>query len=191
MTDGYETGAYWEKRKHLIYYQYFRYMVHCLLDEGGSIIDVGSGNAPYLEWFDWAGRRVSVDLKTPYRSDRVEGLRGNILDLDFDQTFDLCTCMQVLEHVTDPEPFARRLFDLGRLVLISVPYKWKEASKHHPNDPVDRNKVAAWFGRKPNYSLVVREPFGGKRSERMFALFDRTDPDRRFRSKDIKPLHPL
>jgi SAM-dependent methyltransferase len=177
----YETGAYWRKRSDMLYYQYFSYIIRCIGAQAGSLVDVGSGNAPYLEWFDWIPRRVSVDLKVPYRSESVEGVTGDIRDLRFDETFDICTCMQVLEHVPEPEPFARRLMELGSLVLISVPYKWpKGANKDHVNDPVGLESVVAWFGRQPNYHLVVREPFVRKKGARMFAIFDVADPQRKF-----------
>jgi hypothetical protein len=175
----------------LVYYQYFRFMVRCLANDARSMIDVGSGNAPYLEWFDWIPERVSVDLKTPYRSDAVRGIEGNIFDLNFDQPFDLCSCMQVLEHVPEPEPFARRLLELGRILLISVPYKWPAgSSRQHVNDPVDLASVTRWFGREPNYNLVVREPFLGRKGARLFAIFDVADPARRFGSDVRRSRRP-
>lgn len=188
----YETGAYWRKRSDMLYYQYFSYIVRCIGPKARSMLDVGSGNAPYLEWFDWIPRRVSVDLEVPYRSESVEGVAGDIRSLVFDETFDICACMQVLEHVPEPEPFARRLMELGRVVLISVPHRWpKGANKSHVNDPVDLEKVAGWFGRQPNYHLVVREPFSGKKGARMFALFDVADPERAFGSETRAKRRPL
>jgi hypothetical protein len=180
----YESGAYWRRRSDMLYYQYFSYIVRCIGPDAASMVDVGSGNAPYLEWFDWIPRRVSVDLEVPYRSERVEGIAGDIRSLRFDEVFDICSCMQVLEHVPEPAPFSRRLMELGRMVLVSVPYKWPEGSNPgHVNDPVDLEKVAGWFGRKPNYHLVVREPFAGRKGARMFALYDVADPARKFGSK--------
>lgn len=177
----YQTGQYWQGRQDMVYYQYFRLMVHCLGPNATSMLDVGSGNAPYLEWFDWIPRRVSVDIRVPYQSDNVEGIRGDIHELDLGPPFDLCTCMQVLEHVPQPEPFARRLLSLGRLLLVSVPYKWPEGkTKGHVQDPVDLPKLIGWFGRKPNYHLVVQEPFASVKGARMFAVFDPADPARRF-----------
>ena len=92
----------------------------------------------------------------------------------------------------EPAPFARRLLELGRLVLVSVPHNWpKGATKSHLHDPVDLAKVAGWFGRAPNYHLVVREPFVGRKGERLFALFDPADPARRFSAAIRKARRPL
>ncbi|HYN46966.1 MAG TPA: methyltransferase domain-containing protein [Allosphingosinicella sp.] len=189
---GYKTGSYWRKRTDLLYYQYMRYMIRCIGVNAGSIIDVGSGNAPYLEWFDWIPEKVSVDLDVPYSSDTVKPITGNILDLSFDRKYDVCTCLQVLEHVPDPAPFARRLFDLSDLVLISVPHKWPAGSvKSHVNDPVDLGDVERWFGRKPNYNLIVREPFQGRKGERLFALFDVLEPTKLYGREIRAQRRPL
>jgi len=171
--DMYQTGVYWQRRSDLLYYQYFRFIIRCVGADAKSLVDVGSGNAPYLEWFDWIPERVSVDLEVPYSSAAVRGVTGNIFELDLERPYDLCTCMQVLEHVAEPAPFARRLLELGRLVLISVPYKWpKGSNKQHLQDPVTLEAVVDWFGRQPNYHLVVREPFVTRKGARLFALFD-------------------
>ena len=88
------------------------YALHNCLKQG---IDVGTGNSPYLEWFEWIDRRVSLDIANPYQSDAVTGVTGNVLDVELGQKFDLCTCLQVLEHVPDPGAFARRLFEIGKM----------------------------------------------------------------------------
>lgn len=187
----YATGSYWRRRSDMLYYQYFRYIIRCIGADSASMLDVGSGNAPYLDWFYWIPRRVSVDLEVPYNSKEVEGIRGNIFDLRFDEPFDLCTCMQVLEHVPEPAPFARRLLELGRLVLISVPYKWPKGSNaDHVNDPVDLEMVVDWFDRKPNYHLVVEEPFSGQKGARLFAIFDVADEDRLFGNEVRRARRP-
>ncbi len=176
-----KKASYWNRRSDMLYYQYFRYMIRCIGPEAGSIVDVGSHSSPYLEWFDWIPEKVSVDLKKPYQSETVRGVEGNVLDLAFPKTFDIATCLQVLEHVPEPAPFARRLLELGRLVLVSVPYKWPAGRlKAHVNDPVDRRRLAEWFGRKPNYTLIVHEPFVKTSGARVFALYDTGDPGRRF-----------
>lgn len=197
-TEGAGTGAnptrspYWRKRSDLLYYQNFRFLVRCIGRDARSMVDVGSNKSPYLEWFDWIPDRVSVDLEKPYQSEAVKGIEGNIFDLKFEQPFDLCSCMQVLEHVPEPEPFARRLLELGRTLLVSVPYRWPRGShREHVNDPVDLEKLELWFGRKPNYHLVVQEPFAGRTGARMFAIFDIADPGRQFGKELRKGRRPL
>jgi SAM-dependent methyltransferase len=182
----YKSGRYFRGRSDLVYYSYFELMVRCIAPDANSILDVGTGSVPYLEWFQWIEKKVSVDIKAPYSSQTVEGVVGNILDVQFSSKFDICTCMQVLEHIDDPIPFARRLLELSDRLLISVPYKWpKGANKHHPQDPVDEEKVLSWFGRKPNYSFVVSEPFINIKSKRMFSIYDR-DPAKKFGSETYK-----
>ncbi len=184
-------GDYWAKRSDMLYYQYFRYIIRCVGAEAQSLADVGSHEAPYLEWFDWIPEKVSIDIKDPYRSETVRGVEGDIRDLQFPQRFDICTCLQVLEHVPEPAPFARRLLEIGRLVLVSVPYKWPAGhNPAHVNDPVDRKRLAEWFGRRPNYQIVVQEPFIRKTGARLFALYDPENPDRRFGSAIRKGRRP-
>lgn len=177
----FRDATYWSKRSDLLYYQYVRYMVRCVGAEAASLVDVGTHQSPYLEWFDWIPEKVSVDLHKPYRSATVRGVEGNIHSLTFPERFDLCTCLQVLEHVPEPEPFARRLLEMCRLLMVSVPWKWPAGRlKTHVNDPVDLDKLAAWFGRGPNYRIVVREPFVRRTGARLIALYDADDPGRRF-----------
>lgn len=190
---GYHSGKYWSGRSDLIYYKYFEMLVRCLAPQAESIIDVGSGNSPYLEWFDWIPRKVSVDIRAPYSSENVEAVMGNILDIDFNEKFSLCTCMQVLEHIDDPAPFARKLLELSDTVLISVPYKWPrtgKSAKFHPQDPVDLKKVEKWFGRPANYYIMAQEPFIEKKGRRLFAVFN-ADKSRVYDSADFKNRRKL
>jgi hypothetical protein len=172
---GYASGRYWRKRSHLLYYQAVRQIVDELGTPGASILDVGSGNSPYLDWFDWAGERISVDIRVPYRSEKVHGLQADILTYDFDKMYDICMCLQVLEHIPDPTPFARRLFELGRVVVVSVPFKWPRGHvKGHLHDPVDHPKLQRWMGCRPDYQLVVTEPLQRRCSARLIGIYDPT-----------------
>ncbi|MEL7301267.1 MAG: methyltransferase domain-containing protein [Pseudomonadota bacterium] len=184
-TSRYSSGDYWRDRSDLLYYRYIEYILRVVGRDAKSLLDVGSGNSPYLEWFDWIEDRRSVDIRVPYSSDNVQGIKGDIHKLSFDKTFDLCTCFQVLEHVPDAAAFARRLQELSETLIISVPFKWPENwTKGHIHDPVDYEKLTGWMGRKANYKMVVREPFRRNQHQRLIAIYDR-DPDRRFGRPDI------
>ncbi len=182
----YVSGRYWASRSDLLYYRYVDYILRTVARDARSLIDVGTGGCPYLEWFDWIPERVSFDLEEPYRSEAVRGIAGDILTHDLDRRFDVCTCLQVLEHVPDAVPFARRLQRIARLVIVSVPYGWPEgATKTHVHDPVDEAKLTAWMGREPNYAIVVREPFRARKDQRLIALYDE-DSGRRFGDDEVK-----
>lgn len=177
---GLADGRYWARRSDLLYYRYVDAVMRAAAAEARSMIDVGTNGCPYLEWFDWIPERVSFDLESPYRSDTVQGIEGNLFEHRFERRFDVCTCLQVLEHVPDAAAFARRLQEIARLVIVSVPLKWpKGAVKSHVHDPVTAEKLEGWMGRPANYAIVVREPFIGRKARRLIALYDE-DPDRRF-----------
>ena len=179
-------GAYWEERSDLIYYRVVDYLVRCVGAKATSIIDVGTGKCPYLEWFHWIEKKTSIDIIAPYASETVEAIYGNILTTELPQKFDLCLCLQVLEHVQDPAPFARRLTELGKRVIVSVPYNWPPGqTPGHVQDPVDLDLLSQWFGRRPNYHIIVQEPLRTKKHERLIAIYD-ADPKRRFGGTEIQ-----
>lgn len=187
-----ERRAYWDRRADSLYLQYVFFLARVVGRDAGSVIDVGSNDCPYLEWLDWIPRKVSVDIDTPpYSSATVEGRKGDFLALDIGENFDLGLCLQVLEHVPDVAAFARKLLVATPHLIVSVPYRWEPGEAEHIHDPVDEEKLAAWFGRKPNYRIVVREPFFKKR--RMIAYFDREDPARRITKAEVhqRRLSPL
>ena len=182
----YASGRYWARRSDMLYYRYVDYMVRTVAAEARSLIDVGTGGCPYLEWFDWIPERVSFDLDDPYGSESVRGLAGDFLTCDLGRRFDVCTCLQVLEHVEEPERFGRKLLEVADIALVSVPHRWKAGqTTGHLHDPVDAEKLQGWMARAPNYSIVVREPFQRIRNERLIAVYDR-DPDRRFGSAEVR-----
>lgn len=163
-------NVYWEKRARAVYLQHVNALVHFLARDAKSIIDVGSNGCPYLEWFSWIPRKVSVDLHNPYSSDTVQGVKADFFSFPA-ENFDFCTCLQVLEHIPDADLFARKLLATSAHVLISVPYKWPSGKcKGHVHDPVDEEKVAAWFGTEPTFSMVSKE-FGG--ASRLICYFGR------------------
>lgn len=177
---GFASGLYWAEREDLLYYRYVDYIARTVGRDASSLLDVGSGNCPYIEWFFWINKKYSVDLQSPYSSENVIGIEGNIHTLSFAEKFDLVTCLQVLEHVPDAKAFAQRLLELGKTLIVSVPFKWPEGkAPGHIHDPVDAAKMRAWFQREPNYSIVVREPFLWVNHERLICVYDQ-DPLKKY-----------
>jgi len=188
MPEDFASGDYWARREDSLYYRYVDYIVRTVGREAKTLLDVGTGNCPYLEWFYWIDRKVSIDMRVPYRSKTVEGMVGDIHEMDFGEGFDIVTCLQVLEHVPDASIFGRRLLELGKIVVVSVPYRWDTSPRTlgHIHDPVTYKKLTAWMGREANYREVVREPFHTRKSERLIAIYDVQAPSRKISSNDIK-----
>ncbi|MFN8518245.1 MAG: hypothetical protein U0667_02390 [Chloroflexota bacterium] len=153
---------YWERRKDLLYYQVVRILADGLSEGAQSVLDVGSHGSPYLEWFEDLPIRTSLDLAEAYRAEGVTSIVSDFLTWQPDRRYDLVLCLQVLEHVPDARAFARKLLASGRIVIISVPYRWRPGkSKNHVQDPVTMGKIVGWFGRRPNYAHLVAEPAMG------------------------------
>jgi hypothetical protein len=162
---------YWGVRKDYVYYQHVRDLAAGIAADAQSILDVGSNGCPQLDWFT-APHRVSVDISNPYRGDGVEAITADFLAYAPEKPFDLCLCLQVLEHIPDAGAFAQKLLLTGRHVIASVPYKWPKGScKQHVHDPVDEAKMAAWFGRDPDHMIVAQEAAGGRKSRRLICHY--------------------
>ncbi|MCB1390640.1 MAG: hypothetical protein KDK12_16100 [Rhodobacteraceae bacterium] len=185
--EAFRTQKYWHERSDMLYYRYIDYLVRSLGTSATRMLDVGTGNCPYLDWFDWIETRVSVDIRVPYSAPGIQGVKGDIHELDLGAKFDLVTSLQVLEHVPDATRFARRLLELGRLLIVSVPFRWppKPPTPGHVHDPVTREKLAEWMGRAPNWDIVVREPFIGPKGARLISIYDE-DPARVFTRADTR-----
>jgi hypothetical protein len=171
--NSYNSGAYWKKRSDLLYYRYIDYILRTVGKDAQSLADVGTGGCKYLEWFDWIPDLVSIDIAKPYTSESIRGINGNILDMKFEEKYDICTCFQVLEHIPKAKKFARKLFDIGEMVIVSVPYEWPAGNvPGHVHDPVNEKKLKKWMGREPNYQILVEEPFRYGTGKRLIAIYD-------------------
>ena len=155
-------SQYWEDRRDAIYLFVVKQICKKFSPSPSSVIDIGSNGTPTLEWFrtDSANvnRLVSLDLRNPYVSPGVESIKMNLMNYQPTDTFDLVTCLQVLEHVPDPTAFGRKLLDLGRIVIVSVPYRWpKGACKYHIHDPVTSALLQQWMGKQPKFKYIAKE----------------------------------
>ena len=183
-------SGYWRKRQEMMYYRYVLWMAERLTAGARSLIDVGSHNTSIAEEFPWIPHRVALDLNTPYSSPAVRGITADFLTFEPERRFDMALCLQVLEHVPEAPRFAKKLLDVADRVLISVPYRWPEGT--HPNhcqDPVNERKLARWFGRKPDYQIVVEEPFRAPGNSRRLIAYFHT-PGQAFRPEVFRQMKP-
>jgi len=104
-----------------------------LLRPGGDSLDVGVGAGQFLNVLARSGKFrsiVGID-KTTYKKytqlePNMSTLKGDIANLQFeDNSFDVVTCMEVLEHLPD-EVFLAGLAELRRVcrgqLIMSVPF---------------------------------------------------------------------
>lgn len=165
------NNAYWLKRQNSIYIFAIKQIVRVLGERAQSIVDVGSNGCPYLDWFDWIPERCSLDLRKPYVSKGVTSITADFLKHDFQKKFDVLTCLQVVEHVPDAGAFCKKLLETAQVLIVSVPYQWKAGqTKGHIHDPISLDKMNGWFGREPNYHIIIQEVESSAR--RLICVYD-------------------
>jgi len=159
--------GYWNRRKQLDYYGEVVRLAKRHSPAGGSVIDVGSNKAETLLELHWFEKRVALDILYPPRAKAVTSIQVDFMEYEPEIEFDLVLCLQVLEHLEEPAPFAQKLLKTGRTVIISVPYNWpKDQHETHLQDPVDQEKLTSWTGQTPLESQVVANG-----AERLIAVY--------------------
>jgi SAM-dependent methyltransferase len=106
----------------------------------GRILDVGAGESPWREWLPANCSYQGIDIENA----QDYGMSARKPDVTYfdgvkvpfaDATFDGAICIEVLEHVADPEglisEIARVLKD-GAPILMTVP--WSARRHHIPHD---------------------------------------------------------
>lgn len=106
----------------------------------GQILDVGAGESPWREWLPNGCVYHGIDIGNA----QEYGMRSNRPDITYydgdvmplpDARFDGAICIEVLEHVEDPEKFVSeiaRVLKQGAPLLLSVP--WSARRHHIPHD---------------------------------------------------------
>ena len=152
-----DANSYKNKRKNFLYYKVIKIILKFLSDKNYTILDVGSANMDMISDLNFK-ERVSVDIVCPIESDKVIGIKTDFFDYKEPYKFDIVTCFQVIEHVENAKKFTQKLLNTGKLVIISLPYKWaKGLSKYHCQDPVDERKLYSWTNKKPVCSFYIKD----------------------------------
>jgi 2-polyprenyl-3-methyl-5-hydroxy-6-metoxy-1,4-benzoquinol methylase len=158
---------YWGRRRHRQYYREVERLARAYAPAGGSVLDVGAADTELLHRLDCFARRVALDRRPPRPHPNIERVAADFMDYRPPKRFDVVLCLQVLEHLTAPEAFARKLLATGTRIIISVPYRWPAGrTPGHVQDPVDETMLARWAGQPPVETHIVRNGV-----ERLIAVF--------------------
>lgn len=84
-------------------------------------------------------------------------------DLSDIQLHDVLVCLQVIEHVENPEEFVHRVWGMGKRKIFSAPYLWEGDNKYHIHSGIDLAKFRSWFPEDPVSLRIVREETGYRR----------------------------
>lgn len=162
---------YWKVRAEKRYYRKAVRYGRLFAPNAQSVLDVGSNACEYINWMDWIPERVRIDPLPVGELDGVTTIQGDFMEYQPPNPFDLILCLQVLEHVKDPGAFCARLLGMGKVIVISVPYRWPPMrNSDHLHDPVDDEKLISWTGRPALARRVVSDDKGSK-GRRLVAVF--------------------
>ena len=167
---GHYGPAYWENRKGLKYYQEVIRLAKKYEPHAERAIDVGGYITRVIHQMDWIPHRMLLDIQEVPPDPEVEVIRADFMAYDPGAPLDLVLCLQVLEHLEDPAPFARKLLATGRTLILAVPFRWPSGMvRSHIQDPVDEAKLKQWIGCDPIESTSIRD----RNRDRLVAVYRR------------------
>lgn len=150
--------SYWQKRKGLRYYKVALELARKHCPKGMAVLDIGGADCEYISWFDWFPFKTRIDISPVASLCGAETIQSNFMDYHPRKQFDLVLCLQVLEHLASPVEFCNKLIKTGRILIISVPYRWpKGRCKSHVNDPIDEERLERWLGGNWRDKRIVRD----------------------------------
>jgi 2-polyprenyl-3-methyl-5-hydroxy-6-metoxy-1,4-benzoquinol methylase len=148
--------AYYNDRKEFHYYKKVKEILEGL--HLSSIIDIGCRKSPMMKGLGKNVYKAMLDIQEIPPIDGINMIRADFYTWKPDRKYDVVLCLQVLEHLDKPKKFAQKLLQVGKTVIISVPYKWKKGScKYHTQDPVDESKIKGWVGRDPDEQYIITD----------------------------------
>lgn len=100
--------------------------------------------------------------------------RGNVDNVPFEsEIFDMVTCMECMEHVTDPLKVVDeiyRLLKLGGYAIITVPYMYCCESEYHVRQ-FDENLLYSYFEERFKIENILRIPYlNGETNNNIFLV---------------------
>jgi hypothetical protein len=179
------SSEYWRERRTFLFYRHLLCIVQRYAPTAASVLDVGSSLPPFVLLLNWvksktilgpkfAGNVAKGGSELLSLSRIEEKFRVSVIQADFLEwqpsgmgasLFDLVLCSEVVEHISKPREFVRKLLTVGRVVVLSAPYRWEpcEGRCHHKQNKITRDRIGLWAGRQPVAYDIVEESSGDQR----------------------------
>jgi SAM-dependent methyltransferase len=132
---------------------------------GRSIIDVGSGEAPWREWIPSECKYHGIDIRNSkdfgmvHRGNEITIYDGRVMPFE-KNSFNGALCIEVLEHAEDPELLLSEIFRVlkpGSTLLLTVP--WSARRHHIPHDfhRFTRERLTSLFNNMGYVDVTISE----------------------------------
>lgn len=117
-----------------------KYLRPALASLSGRVVDVGAGESPWRGWLPQSATYHGVDVDSAAKFSMSVQRRdvvyydGNVMPFS-DASFNAALCIEVLEHVPDPELLLRetcRILQANSPLILTVP--WSARRHHIPHD---------------------------------------------------------
>jgi len=157
---------YWEERSKFTYYKIIEKICSTFLkeNENYSIIDFGCHNTELI--FDLKYKdKFLLDKNNFYTKEQkkiiaeknIKFLKQSIYDVKYENEFDICLCLQTLEHLEYPKKAFEIIYKSSRkYTIISLPYKWSEF-KNHIHHHINEELIKEWTQIDPIESFIVKD----------------------------------
>jgi len=122
-----------------------------LIESGSNVLDIGCGTGVFAKKLMEKGCKVigcEIDRKS-VKEARRNGVRVLLCDAEKDSLpkgrFDYITCLDVMEHLKQPEEFLKKLRGKSRYLILSV-----------PNACWIKNRIIILFGSIPRANAFTK-----------------------------------
>jgi len=157
---------YWENRKNFLYYKKILEICSKILEvnDNYSIIDFGCFNTELIFNLK-CNHKFLLDKDNFYKEEQrkiiaeknITFIKKSIYDVEYENEFDICLCLQTLEHLDNPKKAFEIIHKSSRnYTIISLPYKWEEF-KYHIHHHIDEKVIKEWTNIDPIDSVIITD----------------------------------
>ena len=140
-------------------FQYYRHVLKWLeFLKPTSVLDVGGRRSPILERLSPSIERVCLDIeRIPGLPQGVRRITSDFMAWTPDKLYDVVVCLQVLQHIEDPKAFLQKLFQVGKTVVLCIPYQLPQGMNAGRHAMLDEKSLYKWSGRTPNATQLISD----------------------------------